>query len=535
MERTGWQCEPGDSLLRARWRHKRYSLQPEKGQAVGISRQNLFSSNVTKPRRWFCNFAIRLATVGAIAIVPAHLLGSQKGGGGRAGGGGGGARMGGSGMGGGGMSRSGGGSFSRGPSGGSGFSRGPSGNFSRGSGSMPRSGGSMNVAPSRSVAPGRPSAPSGSAAASRSVAPNRATMPNASGGANGSNAGGRAISGAGSAGANRPAAGAAAGKATASAGRVPNSSGKTTPVNAARNTARAKTASPAQLQRVNSNLNKAVSKSTASGPRNGSANPQKAQSLASKGNTIRNNWNNNNNNHKHCFNNNWWVGRSYIGFGGYGWWGGWGYSPWLNYYPWWYWWNRPTWNACANWLPYGWNSGYYYDYGPGGNVIYDSGQVMIDGDVVGTDAEYAELAADLSTVDPADLKAIAPADWMPLGTFSMAVREDEVDPARVIQLAVSKNGLISGTIHNRSSGNTYTVQGRVDKETQRLAFTIGEDQHTVLETGIYNLTQDQTPVLCHFGASQTQTYLLARLPEPQHEPEEAAASASAEPASAGTP
>ena len=190
-----------------------------------------------------------------------------------------------------------------------------------------------------------------------------------------------------------------------------------------------------------------------------------------------------------------------------------------NYYPWWYWWGRPSWNSCVAWLPsYGWNNGYYYDYGPGGNVVYDNGQVLVDGQVVGTDAEYAQSAAELANVDPAELKAVQPADWMALGTFSMAIQDSEVDPARVMQLAVSKDGLISGTIHNRTSGNTYTVQGRVDKETQRLAFTIGDDRNTVLETGIYNLTQDQTPVLCHFGTSQTQTYMLARLPEPQHEP-----------------
>ena len=75
------------------------------------------------------------------------------------------------------------------------------------------------------------------------------------------------------------------------------------------------------------------------------------------------------------------------------------------------------------------------------------------------------------------------------------------------------------------------MQGRVDKETQRLAFTIGDDPNTVLETGIYNLTQDQTPVICHFGTSQTQTYLLARLPEPPHEGEPAAAN----PATEATP
>jgi hypothetical protein len=222
-----------------------------------------------------------------------------------------------------------------------------------------------------------------------------------------------------------------------------------------------------------------------------------------------------------CFYPGWWTGRRVIGlnFGLY--WGGypfgWGYSPWLNYYPWWYWWTRPTWNACLAWLPaYGWNTGYWYDYGPGGNVVIQGGQVLIDGQTVGSQDEYAQTAQVLAQVDPAELAAVPPADWMPLGTFAMAVRSDEVDPARVVQLAISKNGLVSGTIHNRQSGNTYTVQGRVDPQTQRVAFTISDDSQAVLETGLYNLTQDHTTVLCHFPNRQTQVYLLARLPEPPH-------------------
>jgi hypothetical protein len=234
--------------------------------------------------------------------------------------------------------------------------------------------------------------------------------------------------------------------------------------------------------------------------------------LANKGNAIRNNYQNG---HHHCFNNNWWVGRSVIGwygFGGFGY-GGWGYQPWLGLRPWSYWWGAPTWNSCTNWFPnYGWNQGCYYDYGPGGNVVYQDGQVVVNGEAVGSATEYAESAAELAEVDPAAIQATPSEDWLALGTFSMAVTENEVDPARVMQLAVNKEGIISGTIHNRLSGNTYTVQGRVDKDTQRIAFTIGNDRNTVIETGIYNLTQDQTPVLCHFSGRQSQTYLLARLP-----------------------
>ncbi len=239
--------------------------------------------------------------------------------------------------------------------------------------------------------------------------------------------------------------------------------------------------------------------------------------VSPQANAIRHNWNSNRN--RNCFNNNWWIGRPFIGVGGVGLVGGWGYSPWLNYHPWSYWWNQPTWGSCVAYIPgCSWNDGYYYDYGAGGNVVFSNNQVAIDGQIIATKAEYAETAADLAEVDMSELTSVPPGEWMSLGTFSMAVSDNEVDPARVIQLAVSKNGLISGTIHNRSSGNTYAVQGRLDKETQRVAFTIGTDRKTVLETGIYNLTQDQTPLLCHFGNGQQQVYLLARLPQPVVEP-----------------
>ena len=89
-------------------------------------------------------------------------------------------------------------------------------------------------------------------------------------------------------------------------------------------------------------------------------------------------------------------------------------------------------------------------------------------------------------------------------------------------------------IHNNKSDKTYTVQGRVDKDTQRVAFTIGNDPNTVMETGMFNLTQNETPVLVHFGPTQTANYLFVRLPEPSQEQAAAATTAAApQPASEG--
>lgn len=238
------------------------------------------------------------------------------------------------------------------------------------------------------------------------------------------------------------------------------------------------------------------------------------------------------------FNYNWWNTRSLIGLGlggygygmgpGYGGW--WGYQPWLGYRPWSYWYGNPGWGGLLGMFSgYGWNQPYYYDYGPGGNVVYSGNQVLVNSQPVGTPVEYAQSAAELAYVDPATIGQTRPEDWMALGTYTLSTAQDDRDPARVIQLATNKDGLISGTMFNKNTGKTYTVQGRVDKETQRVAFTLGNTTDLVLETGLYNLTQDQTPVLAHLGPSQTTTYLLARLPEPQHEPDDGVRTATAPP------
>ena len=55
----------------------------------------------------------------------------------------------------------------------------------------------------------------------------------------------------------------------------------------------------------------------------------------------------------------------------------------------------------------------------------------------------------------------------------------------------------------------------VDKETQRAVWTIGDNKNTVMETGIYNLTTDETPVQVHFGTEQTKQWLMVRMEEPE--------------------
>ncbi len=106
-------------------------------------------------------------------------------------------------------------------------------------------------------------------------------------------------------------------------------------------------------------------------------------------------------------------------------------------------------------------------------------------------------------------------DWLPLGVFAV-LQEGVEDSNLLLQLAVSKEGIIAGTLFNESTDSVRPVEGTVDKDTQRAAWTFVDSKHSdvVMETGIYNLTDDKTTILVHFGPEVTQTWTLVRLDEP---------------------
>ncbi len=123
-------------------------------------------------------------------------------------------------------------------------------------------------------------------------------------------------------------------------------------------------------------------------------------------------------------------------------------------------------------------------------------------------------------------------EWMPLGVFAV-VQEGVEDGNLLLQLAVSKDGIIAGTLYNESTESSRELEGMVDKETQRAAWAPvdGKNTDVVMETGIYNLTEDQAVVMVHFGPETTQTWTLVRLDEPKEEGAQTAASTTAAPQS----
>lgn len=170
-------------------------------------------------------------------------------------------------------------------------------------------------------------------------------------------------------------------------------------------------------------------------------------------------------------------------------------------------WRAATWESMGAWMSYYPAAPVYYDYG--NNVTYQDDGVYVDGTNQGSSEAYYNQASNLATTG-AKADAPADADWLPLGVFALT-KPGSTDSEVTIQLAVNKAGVIRGNYTDTKTDKTQLIQGSVDKQTQRVAFSVGDNSKNLVETGLYNLTKDEAPVLLHFGKERTEQWLLVRL------------------------
>jgi hypothetical protein len=222
-----------------------------------------------------------------------------------------------------------------------------------------------------------------------------------------------------------------------------------------------------------------------------------AADMRVQGNYVRNNFD-----HYNTFNHNWWHNYPNA------WWGG--YTAGI--------WTAATWGALNNWFGEAWPP-IPYDYGT--NVTYQDNSVYLNDEPIAPAADYYQSAAGLvQTGEQADIPNqsanagsepnLADGQWLPLGVFN-ALRGDEKTSNMMFQLAVNKQGIIRGNYFNTSDNNEQQVDGSVDKKTQRAAWVVEDKKNIIFDTGLYNLTKDETPVLVHMGKDKTEQWLLVRL------------------------
>jgi len=189
-----------------------------------------------------------------------------------------------------------------------------------------------------------------------------------------------------------------------------------------------------------------------------------------------------------------------------------------------HWWAWASAGSITGWIAHSWTAPIYYRYGTGGNVYYQDNTVYIDNEPYCTADQYYQQAVNIAASEPEMAPEEAEkVEWLPLGVFALT-QEGVNTTTMYLQLAVSKSGIISGTFYNETTGATHPVEGMVDEATQRAAWKSADESNPdiVMETGLYNLTEDQATLLVHFGPEQTQQWLMVRLDEsqrPQAQPE----------------
>ena len=152
----------------------------------------------------------------------------------------------------------------------------------------------------------------------------------------------------------------------------------------------------------------------------------------------------------------------------------------------------------------------YYDYGE--SVYSDGENIYYDDQPVATNDEYYQQAEQI-----ADAGA-TPTDenWLPLGVFGL-VSDGQTQADKLLQLAVNKEGAIRGNYQDLATNQVTPVSGSVDKESQRVAIKLEGNDNFLLETGLYNLTNDEAPALLYLGKDAPQTRTLIRLQQPADE------------------
>lgn len=176
-------------------------------------------------------------------------------------------------------------------------------------------------------------------------------------------------------------------------------------------------------------------------------------------------------------------------------------------------WNNCSWMDCAGYMGYpATTTPLYFNYGD--NVTYQDGNVYYGDQVAATQQAYAQQAAQIATAGQ-QAQPAADEKWQALGVFAM-IQGDETTSNDIFQLALNKDGVLRGNYYNAVSDSATPVVGSLDKKSQRVAWNLEGKKAPVYETGLYNLTQDQTTLLVHFDRERTEQYKLFRVP-PQQE------------------
>jgi hypothetical protein len=213
--------------------------------------------------------------------------------------------------------------------------------------------------------------------------------------------------------------------------------------------------------------------------------------------------------HAHWANHNRPFSRGWYGRHRGAWGGGWGWgNPW----------NIATWGTTAAWLGLGAaTTPVWGGYGPTNTTIYDTdsedlsapGSEPPGGQNLSPEALAAESAAARELAAKGKNESGQSESFLPLGVFTLAP-ENQTEASAMLQLAVSKQGVLRGSYYDLLSDVDHRIRGQVDKKTQRVAWTFGPQGKVMFQTALGVLTEPSGPVSVHYENGQTRQWVLAR-------------------------
>jgi hypothetical protein len=107
-------------------------------------------------------------------------------------------------------------------------------------------------------------------------------------------------------------------------------------------------------------------------------------------------------------------------------------------------------------------------------------------------------------------------DWQPLGVFAVS-SEGQREEDRMLQLAVNRQVVLSGTYYNNANNGAHPLVGMVDQRSHKAAwyFAEGTNDQLVFETSVENLTEPQSTMMVHFAPGSAGIRQLVRLERPE--------------------
>lgn len=166
------------------------------------------------------------------------------------------------------------------------------------------------------------------------------------------------------------------------------------------------------------------------------------------------------------------------------------------------WWSAANWYGINNWVSGDWNTPIYYDY-------QDEGEpepIEVD-NYLPPEPAYPEYPQEVPIATPTQN------DWMPIGVFAAAKDVSQASRSNMfVQLALNKAGDIAGTYYNATTDETHPLDGTIDKKSQVASWRVSDNPASpLMQTGLYNLTQEVTPVQVRFPDDTSQTWYLVKM------------------------